>query len=72
MKEIIEVVSKAFNRGYEIAKQEIPGDGMHSEHNMKLALKREIEKACVILKPQCEDCGKDVPVVYCVDCGCLH
>lgn len=72
MKEIIEVVSRAFNRGYDVAKQEIPGDKMYSDHNIKSALKEEIEHACKTLNLHCDDCGEDVPVVYCTDCGCLH
>lgn len=66
-KQIIEVISKAFNRGFDVEKDAIHGFG--SPHFVKTALKEEIEDALRKLGasqpadsadglPLCPTCGK--------------
>ena len=42
-KQIIEAISKAFNRGYSLGKDEV--HGFRNKHFIKIALKEEIEDA---------------------------
>lgn len=68
MKEIIEVISNAFNRGYVLGKSTADG-GIISKHDLQNALKEEIEFACKKIQPhnkadrpdanyRCDSCGK--------------
>lgn len=50
MKDIIEVISSAFNRGYVLGKSTADG-GIISKHDLQNALKAEIEFACKKIQP---------------------